>query len=667
MLRTLSATGILMLAMFSTYAQGLQDTVVQLKAVEITTERLFEKQEAGMRTMQVDSAVITEKANLSLSQVLSENTSVFIKDYGRGALATASFRGTAPSHTTVNWNGITISSPMTGMVDFSLIPVNIIDGLELRHGSAAIADHGGGIGGSISINNNPGWDNDIDIRYIQGIGSYRTFNEFLQFGFGNRKVRSETRLYHNYSANDFTFINRGVGEPDPETGKIVHPTDINRNAAYRNYGILQELYLKPTGKDIVSIKWWLQESRRAIPRATSYEGPDNSNLNSQENTDNRLVAGWDHYEKRSHLSVRAGYAGKDLLYRLDNTVPGLGEVPAVYSESKQHSSLNKISYSYNLQESFNVEASIDANWHGVESNDTVSKTGYTSERSELSLFLALSKSFFGRLNVNLMLRQDWADFRVLPFVPYLGFDLRIIKNSDFFLKGNIARNYRLPSLNDLYWQPGGNPGLRPEDGFSFELGSEYSVAFSDQDLVAELTFYKSDISNWIIWIPGYKGYWEPKNISRVISSGIEFTLHFDGKLGGFGYRLLGNYAFTSSVNYGERLTWGDESYGSQLPYIPLHSGNVMVNLSWKGFFVSYQHNSYSERYTTSSNDLSSRNRLYPYFMNDLAFGKELRFKRVILSAEFKIFNLFDETYHTVLYRPMPGRNYLLTLMVNYRK
>ncbi len=57
-------------------------------------------------------------------------------------MATASFRGTAPSHTQVSWNGISISSPMLGMVDFSLIPVYIIDDLTLKHGAASLVGPG---------------------------------------------------------------------------------------------------------------------------------------------------------------------------------------------------------------------------------------------------------------------------------------------------------------------------------------------------------------------------------------------------------------------------------------------------------------------------------------------------------------------------------------------
>ena len=199
----------------SLYSQGIQDSVYAIEEVAITAERIFMKEQAGMKQTDVDSTVLQNKISLSLSDLLSENTTVFIKNHGRGALATASFRGSSASHTQVSWNGININSPMAGMVDFSLIPVYIIDELNLKHGSASLADRSGGIGGSININNRAEWNNKSKIGYLQGIGSYSTFDEFLQVGVGKKTIQSKTRLYHNYSQNDYTFINRGIGTIDP--------------------------------------------------------------------------------------------------------------------------------------------------------------------------------------------------------------------------------------------------------------------------------------------------------------------------------------------------------------------------------------------------------------------------------------------------------------------
>ena len=656
----IAMTGLLVSPLLS---QGIQDSVYAIQEVAITKERIFVKEQAGMKQTHVDSVVLQNKASLSLSDLLSENTSVFVKSHGRGALATASFRGTSPSHTQVSWNGININSPMAGMVDFSLIPVYIIDELKLKHGSASLADRSGGIGGSININNRADWNEEYSIAYLQGLGSYSTFDEFLQVGVGNIKIQSKTRLYHNYSENDYTFINHGIASIDPVSGAITNPIDTNDHASYLRYGLLQEIYYRPGTNHLLSLKYWGQFADRTIPKPTSYEGPDNSNLNSQEDRDHRLVADWRFYSDFGKLLLRSGYADKGLDYNQMNQVPGLGLIPAIWSESRQQSLYNTFSYAGGTDEDLSWEGSIDLNYHKVGSADSVSGAGYEGQRNELSTMFAVRKSFKDRVNLNLMLRQEWVDGLRLPFIPYFGMDLRLIEGVDLLLKGNIARNYHLPTLNDLYWQPGGNPDLLPEEGFTVEGGLAYQQTFSGHLLLTELSLYRSQIDNWIIWIPSYRGYWEPRNIRSVLSKGLEYSMQLQGYLSDFNYRLSATYGYSSAVNQGDHLIWSDESYGKQLVYIPLHSGNMMAQLGWGNLFFTYQFNAYSERYTTSSNDVSRRDRLYPYFMNDISAGSTFRLKRVDLSLEFKVYNLLNESYHTILYRPMPGRNYQLVFKI----
>jgi len=648
------------------YSQGIQDSVYQIPEVIKTAERIFKKETAGMKQTEVDTLVLLEKKSASLSELLSENTPVFIKSHGRGALATASFRGTAPSHTQVTWNGIDINSPMTGMVDFSLIPVYVVDDMNLKHGASSLSEQSGGLGGSISINNKPDWNNKFGLKYRQGIGSFSTYDEFLQVSLGNKKVQCKTRVYHSKSKNDYTYINKSIGNNiDPQTGEYINPLDTNKRADWTKYGLLQELYYRPNDKNIVSATYWGQYADRTIPRVTSFEGDENANLNNQKDYDHKVVLKWSNYSEKGKLYANSGYSHKNLDYTLHNQVPGQGLQAAIYSESCSKSYLNKVSYDFDFSKSLSLKASLDGNYHNVVSKDSVTKAGYKEERTELSAFLSLHKNFVDRLNLMLMMRQEYVDDEFIPFVPFLGFDFRLVKGQDLIFKGNIARNFHMPTLNDLYWLPGGNPDLLPEKGFSFEFGLAYQKTLKKHKLHTEITYYRTDIDNWIVWLPTYKGYWEPLNIKRVLSKGVEASIKLSGQIGKFSYRTLFNYAYTSSINYGDIKTWGDESYGKQLVYVPLHSGNALLNIEYKGLFITYQYNYYGERFSTTSNNISKRDWLYPYHMNDISMGKNLDFNKTKLSAELKVYNLFNETYHSILYRPMPGRNYLLTFTFQF--
>jgi len=644
----------------SLFSQYQTDTV-RISRIEISAKYHFNKDEAGMKSILVDTLILQQKVDATLSQILSENTSVFIKNHGRGALSTASFRGTAASHTQVNWNGININSPMAGMVDFSLIPVFLIDEMKLNFGGASLSENNGGLGGSININNSANWNDKFSLKLTQSIGSYRTFEDYFQINIGSNRIKSKTRLYFNYSKNDFTFINRGIANFDTVSGEFYNPLDTNDNANYKMYGVLQEFYFKPNTKSIFSLKWWGQNAFRTIPRATSYEGPDNSNRNLQTDFDNKIVLDWKHYSLKNKFLFLSGFSFKKLTYELKNNIVGLGFVPVIYSDSYQKSSYNKFIYTYFFNDDFSLNIGLNADIHWVETIDTVKDIGYNQKREEISGFVSIKKNFYDKINLNLLVRQSLFGRKFAPITPFLGIDYKPFSKHQFVLRGNISRNHHLPSLNDLYWQPGGNPYLLPESGISEEFGVEYYKISKKNKFSAEVSVYKSDIKNWIIWLPSYQGYWEPKNISRVLSKGIELTANMRGNFGQVIYNFSGSYAYTSSKNYGDINIWGEQAYGKQLVYVPKHSGNFMVNFYFKGFYVTYQHNSYSERFTTSSNDITKRDWLYPYFMNDLFVGKTINFNNHKISISVKSYNLLNETYHSILYRPMPKRNYMLTL------
>lgn len=645
-----------------TGAQTIRDSIIELEEVQVRAARIFEKETAGMKETRVDSLVIRQKLNLSLSELLAENTPVYIKSHGRGALATASFRGTASSHTQVNWNGININSPMLGMVDFSLIPVYIIDDITLKHGGASVSDQSGGLGGSINIANRADWTNTSQLSYIQGVGSFSTRDQFLMTSLGNSKIQWRSRIYYNRSENNYPFINRTIA--DLENGLLVHPADTNKHAAYSRYGTLQEFYWQPSHQHMVSVYWWGQMGERCIPRVISFEGPDNSNIGRQKDQDHKAVARWQWYRDRDNITIRSGYAFRQLDYTLKNQVSGIDPIPAVDSESLQKSFMQHVSYRREFSQTLSLESAFNFDHHKVHNRDSVTQTGYKTNREDLSLFVALRSRLQKRLNMNLMIRQEFRRNEFSPIIPFLGIDYLLSERHPLVLKAHIARNYRHPSLNDLYWVPGGNPALKPEKGFSTEAGIRHQWRPGGVDLQYEITFFRSDINDWIIWIPSFKGYWEPQNIRRVLSRGLEAHAKVSGKFSEIQYHIMGTYSYTQAINYGDPAKWGDESYGKQLVFIPQHSGNVLFNLQYKGYAISWQHNSYSERFTTSGNDISRRNWLYPYYMNDLSMAREWLFEKWNLQAEFKIYNLFNETYHTILYRPMPGRNFMLSLRLD---
>ena len=109
-------------------AQSLTDTL-RIKEVQIVGSKVYKK--FNETRSEIDSAALAKSSTVRLSELLSQNTPIFIKEYGRGAMATASFRGTAPSHTKVSWNGLDLNSPMLGngrlfLNTLSILPMRLV-------------------------------------------------------------------------------------------------------------------------------------------------------------------------------------------------------------------------------------------------------------------------------------------------------------------------------------------------------------------------------------------------------------------------------------------------------------------------------------------------------------------------------------------------------------
>jgi len=642
------------------YSENLSDTI-HIKQIVIRADRKTNDNARGT-TSRIDSLAMANASTSSLSDLIAKNTPIFIKEYGRGAMATVSFRGTAPSHTNVTWNGISLNSPMLGMVDFSTIPVYFIDDVTLLHGPGSIIEKSGALGGIVKLQNYPDWQNRFSGRVLTGIGSYGTKDEFVKLDFGNKNFQSQTRVFYNYSDNDYPIVNKFNADIDPVTGEYIYAKTRNENASYQNYGVLQELYLKPAEKSILTLRYWYQHNDRSLPRLLTNES--GMNVNRQEQNFHRASFEWKKYGNKGIFSITSGLNTEFLNYWLKTKIFGAEDHFAVDSKSNSVSWYNKIHYTYQLKENISVSTGMEADLHNVNSENTSStsdSSGYDKSRTESNLFLQLSKKFGHKVTATILGRQNFINEHPIQFIPSIGLEFQ---NLGFFIKTNLTKNYHQPSLNELYYTPGGNADLKPEEGLMADIGTGYMGARFN----ISLNGYVSRIENWIIWLPNPQGYWVPFNMKLVQASGIELHTGFNGNLFKIlKYRFNSNYAYTRSINKDDPHSWADESIGKQLPYIPVHSANILSNISCYGYFINWIWNYYSERFTTTSTDKeSSFDVIYPYIMNNISLGKEIKMnnnKRI--NVEIKIMNLLNEDYRTVLQHPMPGRNYSLLLRYDF--
>lgn len=635
-----------------------------------------------MKETRLDTFLLKRQISLNLSNLLAENTNIYIKDYGRGALSTASFRGTAPSHTQVSWNGMNINSPMLGMVDFSLIPVFIIDELYIQHGAASLSSQSGGLGGLVEVRNRPDWSNRLSGRVYQDYGSFHTANVYAGLDLGGPAVQSKTRIYRTGSLNDYRFVNKNILEKDSITGELYHPEQENYNAAYMKSGMTQEFYLRIASNAVLSNRTWMQAAERSVPTVLSNEFGEESlrreNIQSDQTIKN--VTSYDLFADNTTLKIRSGIDYQQLDYSMQTEVIGLDTRTHVNSKSNMVGWDNQAALKHDFSEYLTAETKASFKSSNIATYDSAVNTGYDTVRLESSFFGGLYYSPAEMLQISLQLRKDHVSDYNSPLIFALGASYKPVRLQDLILKANISRNYHHPTLNDLYWQPGGNPDLLPEEGYSGEITAMYNSEKDPLSINTSLSAYYSAIHNWIMWLPGIKGYWEPMNVKEVRTYGLEYHLTLLLTVKKSLFRFHGNLALTHTLNYGEPFVYGDESAGQQLPFIPRISGNAVFSITNSGYYLNFQHNSMGIRYLLSSNSTAPADdtdqltlstgtermySLYPHFLNNLTLGKKLFWGKSTLALEFRADNLLNESYRNILQRFMPGRSYNMLIKIDF--
>ena len=635
-------------------AQKLNDTI-SLKEVKVIGQKKME--EAGMMVTHVDTLVLQMVKTQTISELLSSYTPVFIKTYGRGSEATASFRGTAASHTQVYWNGLRVNSPMRGYVDFSLFPVYFIDDLSLQHGGSSLQSGSGALGGSILIENKPGWKDKFSIRYVQTLESFSTYKEYLNIGFGNGRWQFKTRVFSDRSKNDFPFYNVGVVEKHD---------DIQKNADYRKSGLLQEIYTRFNDQSI-SAQLWAYQSNRNFPQLISLQGSNYKEMQNDQNL--RSIVKWKKVSEKRKLEYVFGLNRNEIDY-----FRSTGEANNINydSKSKEKSISNQLNFDWNPYDNLSFNWSLNAEYCTVSTFDKAPdrNSGYDKDR----LFFSLLNSSHLRLRsdwvASCLFRSEWYDGLLIGFIPSFGTEYWLDKNQYHSFKVNLSRNYHQPTLNDLYFIPGGNTGLKPEDGFSGDLAYAYKGKEGDTSFSGQVTSFASLIDNWIVWFPATDGgnYWEAVNLRKVFARGAEIDLSTRIKrANGVVFNVRCNYSYTATSNM-NAVSSVDESRGKQLIYIPKHKANVFAESGYQTYYLKVNAPFTGKRFTTSNNEESPFEIvLNPYWLVNATLGKKIEWKNFNADTSLSVENLFNTNYMAILQRPMPGRFYSLTIQLQFRK
>ena len=252
----------------------------------------------------------------------------------------------------------------------------------------------------------------------------------------------------------------------------------------------------------------------------------------------------------------------------------------------------------------------------------------------------LQHRFTKNVKIGANIRKEWNNVFNTPVVFGVNSDIDVSKTYTITVKG--SRDFRVPTFNDLYWQPGGNLDLVPEVSYQLDLGQQFTF----KRLTAKAHVFVIDIEDMIQWRPNDSGIWSPININEVQSKGVELGLEYTHK----NVSLNGNYSYTDSR---------DKTTDAQLIFVPFHKFTGALAYSYKNLSAYYQQLFNGEVYAIGRI-------LDAYTVANIGVNYTLKTKTLgRYTTGVKINNLFNTYYENVAVRPMPNRNFNLNLTYNF--
>ena len=572
-----------------------------------------------------DTRLTSTPLDINQSQAFSEQlayqSSIYVRSYGKGSLATLSLRGGTSQQTQLQWDGLPIHNPMLGLADLSLVSSPLFSKALLHSGGQSTYHGSGAITGVLELKQDkPSTGGELGLS-IGSFGS-RTYTLGHQWKWG--RFRFSAKGAYEVADNDFTHI---VGSD----------TLTQTNAAFDSKGLLLSTGIDLNDGDL-KLSYWLQDIHREIPPTTVQTRSEAT----QDDHTQRLRL--DLNKKIGQLAFRTVLAYMDE----DNYYDDLPNFITARNSFKKWVSISTLTR-HTTSGTYEVK---------VDLNHTVGNTeAYRDNQNTLSqagVYLSAHKDF-EFLDIKVGLRSEWNNLTDPPLLPSLALTHRFLNNT---IRLKLSREYRVPGLNDLFWRPGGNLELRPEQGWNQEL----TLAHKGQHFQADATVYHRKINDWILWLPSTEtGFISAINIAEVRSRGLEVNTQISGQKEKIQWQWDNHYNYVRSTHLNpiaaQRINAGD-----QLIYTPLHTFSTGLNLQRKS--LSLQLNG---RYTSSVRGINVDVDGYWLAGLRLQHQKKYKFSKCPLKGTISIgvHNLFDTEYRVIERRPMPGRYFDLLWTINF--
>lgn len=587
----------------------------------------------------LSGAALQNLSTTSVADALKYFSGVQIKDYGGlGGLKTVNVRSLGSQHVGIYLDGIRITNAQNGQIDLGRYSLSNMESVALYNANRnerlqSASEYASAA--TVYLQTRRPDSTAFNVEY--GAGSFGLQKLKTYFSFRNILF-----VDAEYQRTDGGYPFRFQSASEDTVGK-------RRNSDITFYRLEAAGFYKG-----FTAHAYFYSSERGLP------GPVVRRLSDQwDSTDRQwdrnffLQATYRHTWSSFALKSNLKYAYDWLRYLQDPST----NAAAMYCDNhyRQQDLYASVSAAWNSSW-LSLTASTDLRWSDLTTNVYRSAYVYRLDSKSLLSAIASYRGFEG--NIALLYthigdhsaRTAQSAATLSRFTPML---LASWHRHAFTVRAFHKRIFRAPTLNDLYYTLVGNAQLRPEYTSQFDLGVDYK----DRHLHLALDAYYNRIEDKIVAIPMKSQFrWSMVNFGLVKSLGLSATAGYDRTWGRFSLNANANYTCQRDRDYSSPH---DPEYRNTIPYSPLHSASLIVDLAYDGWSLCTSWLYTGERFALISNNRDDM--LGAWQTVDLKLNKRFRIRRHSVQATIECNNLCDSRHEVVKRYPMPGRNWKATL------
>ncbi len=604
---------------------------------------------------------------LSVADALRYFSGVQLKDYGGvGGIKTINIRSMGSQHTAVYYNGVQLGNAQNGQVDLGRFSLDNMEQIQLFNGQKSDIFQSArefGAAGNVYLTTRRPYFKEGERVHVHGqlrFGSFALANPNVGVDIKLTETLSLTMdAEYVYSNGKYPFRYRRVlpnGETAYDTTAVRQNGDIN---AVRVEAGLHDYYSSTGFFRIHAYNYW---SERGVPGAIVNNVWRNGERLWDRNT--FVQAEWkDEWFNRWSTRVLAKWANDYTHYQNydERLLPANNE----YLQQELYFSFaNKIQ----VFKWWDLSLAYDYQYNVLDRDNLLVETE-TEHFNRHSHWLSAATAFnikeYVRAQASVLMTA--VDNHAPRVTPAVFFSFRPYPAIDLSINAFYKQSYRYPTFNDLYYTDLGNASLRPELARQHSIEVAYRKATEQFDLSLNASYYYNRVTDKIIAYPkGQQFRWTMLNLGTVKINGVDAKADASIYLPlRFVLRTRLNYTYQTAIDVTDP---NDTYYGHQIPYIPWHSGSVVLGLDWQSrrgdhYGLNYSFIYVGQRYCQQENTIY--NYVQPWYTHDLSVYAEWAINRWWLKANFELNNMLGQDYEVIQNYPMPKQNVRCTLAFRY--